>query len=131
MLLVVESTRFVVVVIDAVVVVVDAVVVVVDAVVVVVVDAVLVGEASVLSAVVSPGELVPSAIVVLSLLVVGVARVELVTGTDAAVLVSPSSLRLSRMPWTTKPAIAALTSSSSLLLSMFTSRLTILGPITC
>ena len=126
MLLVVESTRFVVVVIDAVVVVVDAVVVVVDAVLLV-----LVGEASVLSAVVYPGELVPSAVVVLSLLVVGVARVELVTGMDAAVLVSPSSLRLSRMPWTTKPAIAALTSSSPLVLSTFTSRLTILGPITC
>ena len=113
-------------VVDAVIVVVDAVVVVVDAVLLV-----LVGEASVLSAVVSPVELVPSAVVVLSLLVVGVARVELVTGTDAAVLVSPSSLRLSRMPWTTKPAIAELTSSSPLLLSMFTSKLTILGPITC
>ena len=109
-------------VVDAVIVVVDAVVVVVDAVLLV-----LVSEASVLSAVVSP----LSAVVVLSLLVVGVARVELVTGTDAAVLVSPSSLRLSRMPWTTKPAIAELTSSSPLLLSMFTSKLTILGPITC
>ena len=114
-------------VVDAVIVVVDAVVVVVDAVLLV-----LVGEASVLPAVVYPGELVPSAVVVvvLSLLVVGVARVELVTGMDAAVVVSPSSLRLSRMPWTTKPAIAALT-SSPLLLSTFTSRLTILGPITC
>jgi len=127
-LLVVESTRFVVV--------------------VVVVDVVLlelVGEASV---VVSPVvELVPSAaaVVVISLLVVvavvvvGVELVKdmsvvLIVLTNNAVLVS-TSLRLSRMPWTTKPKIGApgLASFCSVL-STFTplaSRLTILGPITC
>ena len=131
MLLVVESTRFVVV--------------------VVVVDVVLlelVGEASVMSVVVTPVvELAPSAavVVVISLLVVVavvVVRVELVTGmsvvlvvlTNDAVLIS-SSLRLSRMPWTTKPTIAApVFTSCCSVLSTFTplaSRLTILGPITC
>jgi len=133
MVLVVESIRFV------------------DVVVVVVVDVVLlalVGEESVMSVVVTPVvALVPSAaaVVVISLLVVvavvvvGVELVKdmsvvLIVLTNNAVLVS-TSLRLSRMPWTTKPKIGApgLASFCSVL-STFTplaSRLTILGPITC
>ena len=115
--------------------VVDSIVVVVVVVVVVFVDVVVVVDDVVLAVVVIPVVLVTTGSVVVVVVVVVIVSLVVVVEIlfnmlDSALV----SLRLSRMPWTTRPTIAApgLTSSvSSTFTPPLASRFTILGTITC